>query len=297
VKRSGEGNSEFVPFQLIFWNMEKRGLRRFAAAVAVCAFLLVVSGGLVTSNDAALSITDWPLAWGTWIPPLEGGIRFEFGHRALAAVVAVLSMILAVWSRKPLAWWSMAAVLTQAVAGGLLVRFTDPKTLAIVHAGWAELCFGLFVALVVEPRRGQTWKLGPLTAACGLLAQGIVGAAVRHGALGVLPHVAGAAVVTILVMAVGLSALLQQTQHVLLRRSALALLSLTFCQIFLGIGAYMARLATADAPQPMPLRIGFTTAHVALGSLAFGAAVVFAIVSGQVNSMNEEFAHRGMVTA
>ena len=33
------------------------------------------------------------------------------------------------------------------------------------------------------------------------------------------------------------------------------LLTITFSQVFLGIGAYMARIAFAAAPQPMPVLI------------------------------------------
>ena len=51
--------------------------------------VLVIAGGLVTSNDAALSVPDWPLSWGRLVPRLEGGIRYEFAHRALAVLVAV----------------------------------------------------------------------------------------------------------------------------------------------------------------------------------------------------------------
>jgi len=59
-------------------------LRRYAVFVACCTFVLVIAGGLVTSNDAALSVPDWPLSYGRLIPTLEGGIRYEFAHRALA---------------------------------------------------------------------------------------------------------------------------------------------------------------------------------------------------------------------
>src|ERR1039457_2206382 len=72
-------------------------LHRYSLLVAVCILLLVIAGGLVTSNDAALSIPDWPLSFGKLVPPLEGGIRFEFAHRMLAAVVALLTLILAFW--------------------------------------------------------------------------------------------------------------------------------------------------------------------------------------------------------
>ena len=77
--------------------MVSSGLRRFSVLTACSALLLVVAGGLVTSNDAALSVPDWPLSYGKLVPQLEGGIRFEFAHRALAATVAVLTLVLAVW--------------------------------------------------------------------------------------------------------------------------------------------------------------------------------------------------------
>ena len=56
---------------------------------------LPIAGGLVTSNDAALAVPDWPLSWGRLVPPLEGGIRFEFTHRVLTLVVFVLTGVLA----------------------------------------------------------------------------------------------------------------------------------------------------------------------------------------------------------
>src|SRR3982751_3823625 len=74
-------------------------LRRYAVFVACCSFVLVIAGGLVTSNDAALSVPDWPLSYGRLIPTLEGGIRFEFAHRAIAALVGLLTVGLVVGMR------------------------------------------------------------------------------------------------------------------------------------------------------------------------------------------------------
>ncbi len=277
--------------------MGKTGLRRFSVAVTVCAFLLVVAGGMVTSNGAAMSIPDWPLSLGKLIPPLEGGIPFEFVHRVLALIVAIFTLILAVWSRRMLAWLALAAVIGQAVAGGLLVRLIDPNVLAIVHASLAEVCFGLIVALIFAPAPGRAWKPAPLIAAAALFAQGVLGAAVRHGMAPVMPHLVGAAVATVLVMWAGLSTLMHHMENAPLRRSAMVLLSLTFSQVFLGIGAYMAMAATAGASQLLSLMVWFTVAHVAVGSLAFGAAVVLATISGQTDPMEAELAHGGVVVA
>src|ERR1035438_9067383 len=132
-------------------------LRRYAVLVACCTFGLVIAGALVASNDAALSVPDWPLSWGRLVPPLEGGIRYEFVHRLLAATVALLTTILACWMQaresrpwlRHLAWAAVAAVLAQAALGAAVVKLVDPKTLSIPHACLAQLCFGLTVAIAV----------------------------------------------------------------------------------------------------------------------------------------------------
>jgi heme a synthase len=263
--------------------MDNLGLHRFTVLVAVCTFLLVVAGSMVTSNDAALSVPDWPLSWGKLVPPLEGGIRYEFAHRALAALVALLTITMAVWIdrverrrwMRRLGWAAVIAVLVQAGLGGAAVRLITPKTVTIAHACLAQLCFGLVIAIVV----GQAVHLpalptirelagespAPPIATVALFGQTILGAMVRYGVAGVGFHMIGAAVATILAMWAGL--------RIPLRRPALVLLSLTFSQVFLGLGSYMARVVNAATPQPMPLTIWFTVAHVAVGSLAFGAAV------------------------
>src|ERR1035438_6543067 len=78
-------------------NVGSLWLRRYAVLVAFCTFGLVIAGGLVTSNYAALSVPDWPLSWGHLVPTLEGGIRYEFAHRVAAMLVGLLTVGLAVW--------------------------------------------------------------------------------------------------------------------------------------------------------------------------------------------------------
>jgi cytochrome c oxidase assembly protein subunit 15 len=237
----------------------------------------VIAGGLVTSNDAALSIPDWPLSWGRLIPVLEGNIRYEFAHRILALLVALLTGILAFRVRTRLAWAAFAAIVAQVALGGFLVRFLDPKAGAIAHAALAQLFFGLTVLLYLG---GRSLPMSlPTIAALGLFAQTILGAAVRHGVVGPVPHIAGAIAATGLVMWAGLGVLISHMENARLRRPAMLLLSITFSQVFLGIGAWMSRLAYLEAPQPMPIMVLFTVAHVAVGSLALGAALALAVVA------------------
>src|ERR1700677_5247355 len=74
------------------------GLHRFAVLCHSAAFILIFVGGLVTSTGSALAVPDWPLAYGHLIPKLEGGVRFEYGHRVVAGTVMFLTLLLALWS-------------------------------------------------------------------------------------------------------------------------------------------------------------------------------------------------------
>ena len=68
----------------------------YAVSTACCTFLLLVAGALVTSNDAGLSIPDWPLAYGSVHPPMVGGIAYEWSHRVIATCIGLLTIGLAI---------------------------------------------------------------------------------------------------------------------------------------------------------------------------------------------------------
>ena len=72
-----------------------RGLHRLAVALAGWTFLLIIAGALVTSNDAGLSVPDWPTSFGSWykIPKLVGGVQFEHTHRMIAQVAGLLTPV------------------------------------------------------------------------------------------------------------------------------------------------------------------------------------------------------------
>ena len=101
------------------------GLHRWSILLAFCTLLLVVAGGLVTSRDAGLSVPDWPLSYGKLMPPMEGGILYEHGHRMVAASVGLLTVLLAIvltikedrsWVKKT-AWGAVGLVVS-----GMVVR-------------------------------------------------------------------------------------------------------------------------------------------------------------------------------
>src|ERR1039457_754379 len=124
-------------------NVGSLWLRRYAVFVAFCTFGLVIAGGLVTSNDAALSFPDWPLSWGHLVPTLEGGVRYEFAHRVSAMLVGLLTVGLALAIRTKLAWAAVVVVVAQAGLGGLAVRLVTPAWTTIAHASLGQLFFAI----------------------------------------------------------------------------------------------------------------------------------------------------------
>src|ERR1700685_3377022 len=93
----------------------KAGLHRWSILLAFSTLLLVVGGGLVPSRDAGLSVPDWPLSYGKLMPPMEGGILYEHGHRMVAITVGLLTIVSVIWlfrsdQRRWLRWLGAVAL-------------------------------------------------------------------------------------------------------------------------------------------------------------------------------------------
>lgn len=131
----------------------------------------------------------------------------------------------------------------------------------------------------------------PILAAAALLAQSTVGLAVSYGKTSFAPHFAGACIATGLVLWASIQAFLRNMQTAGVRRAALLLISLTFSQLLLGMGAYMNLLASGTLAW-------FTVAHAVVGAVTFAASVILAIlVYRQVRVEDAELAHGGVVIA
>ncbi len=296
-----------------------KALHRFAVVLACWTLLLIVAGGLVTSNDAGLSVPDWPLSYGKLMPTMEGGIFYEHGHRMIATVDGMLMIVMAVllWARdnrrwvKWLAFIALFSVILQGVLGGLTVIYLLPPAVSVSHACLAQLYFSTTVAMalftsrdwlagarqVPEKPEAPIRVLTTLTPLC-VLVQLALGAAARHKALGSIWHICFSSIVTGMVLWFAVRILLHYRDHPALRKSALAMLGITFVQVFLGIAAYMSRIATIDAPQPQPIMILFTVLHVATGALTMAASVIAAIqVYRNVRRPEHQFAPHGVAIA
>jgi cytochrome c oxidase assembly protein subunit 15 len=264
-------------------------LHRYAIFVAICTFLLIIAGALVTSNDAGLSVPDWPTSFGSFrMPRMVGGVMFEHGHRMIAGTVGILTIILALalWIKDSRRWvkWiagaAVLAVLAQALLGGITVLFYLPVAISTSHATLGQIFFCLAASLAFFTRADWRWdepkledastpSLRHVTVATTgvILVQLVLGAVYRHSGMRIEPHVVGACVITMLVTWVVARIMMKFSQARALLRSALWLATLLMLQLSLGMGAYLAKTAGRNAPQPLPLAVNMTTAHVALGAL------------------------------
>ena len=277
-------------------------LHQFAVFTAASTLFLLLAGALVTSNDAGLAVPDWPLSFGSLMPPMVGGIFYEHGHRMVATFVGMLTIGLAawLWRSKQRRWMrrlgfaALGLVVVQGVLGGITVLFYLPAAVSVAHAFTAQLFFATVVSLAVFTSRwwhttdallpqashsplAIPYNLHILSAGVvgSIFVQLILGAAYRHKVMGILPHAVWAGVVALLI---GWTAHTVSSagggQVRVLRRWVRILSALFGVQVLLGLGAWWAIVATRDFPQPMPVMVWTSVAHVVMGAATLATAVI-----------------------
>ena len=293
-----------------------KGLNRFAILVACATFFLIIAGALVTSNDAGLVTSDWPLSNGQFLPPMVGNMFYEHGHRMVATTVGLLTIGLAVYVRlKETRFWiwklslfALMAVIAQGILGGLTVKMNLPLAVSTAHATLAQLFFCTTVGIAVFtspswiearalPEEKGTLPLRYLcTAALAtIFLQLILGATLRHSAKWdqhlpvelILAHVGGALAVTLALGGTALTVLRRHRSEPFLTRPAAFALALLVVQLFLGVAAYLTRLGSPNDPQPLHPMIGVTVAHVACGALVFATTIVLTLRTYRVLPASE----------
>ncbi len=270
---------------------------------AAATFLLLIAGALVTSNDAGLSVPDWPTSFGSLykIPRMVGGVRFEHTHRMIAELIGLFTIVLAVWTwqsdrrrwMKSLGIAALGTVIAQGILGGITVLHFLPPAVSSAHAALGQTFFCLAVALALfteknwvacqpapgalDRHRPRLLTLAWLSILC-LYAQLILGALFRHHGLSWWPHVANAPLVAAFLTWTAIRALSEQAKTQAVRRPAMLVIWLLMAQLCLGFLAFMTRVAWGhDAVQPEWPMVLSTVAHVAVGALLLATTVILAI--------------------
>ncbi len=274
-------------------------VHKFALFVVAWAVLLLSAGALVTSEDAALAVPDWPLSYGSITPPMVGGIAFEHTHRVIAAILGLFIVVLSImlWRKEERPWvkWlgvaAVAGVIIQGLLGGLTVLKLLHYWLPVMHACMAQLMFVTLVTIAVVTSRWWVAnqpqfedKATPAIHTIVVLNAGAIflqialGAAFRHNYAPVTPHVA---------WALGVLWIASWTARELRKRFAgsseisrvRALLhGIVGLQVLLGIGALWTRLRSAGDPQPMPAMVATTVVHTVFGAILFATAILVVLL-------------------
>jgi len=142
--------------------------------------VMIAAGGMVTSMEAGDAVPDWPLSYGSLMPPMVGNVFWEHGHRLVGMALGFATIILTItiaykeprkWVRT-LAYIALPAVCLQGLMGGFRVKlisspavqnflFSDPTgeqvesfrvAVMMFHTTTAQclLCLFVVIALVLS---------------------------------------------------------------------------------------------------------------------------------------------------
>jgi cytochrome c oxidase assembly protein subunit 15 len=279
-----------------------RAHHAFAVFTACATLVVITAGALVTSNDAGLSVPDWPTSFGylVKVPHFVGGVRYEWSHRMVAGTLVSLTLAIALWTllverRRWLRWLAVGAfctVIAQAVLGGLTVLLFQPPWISTAHATVAQtfFCIAVAIALVTgrkwveeqprigfDSRRPSLFTLSVLSIFV-LYVQLILGGMFRHHGMSWWPHVLNALTVCFVLAWTAIRAISVYSHIEAVRRPAIVMLSLLIAQLCLGFTAFLTRVAWGrSAVQPELPMVTATVAHVAVGALLLATTVVLAI--------------------
>lgn len=288
----------------------------FVSVAAAATLVLIAVGGMVTSMEAGLAVVDWPNSFGynMFLYPLSrmtGGIYFEHTHRLFGSLVGITTIVFIVIIFKTddrravriAALATLPLVSVQGFMGGLrvtgvLTLSASPEVmkpsivLAVIHGVTGQLYFAIVAALAVAT--STAWKKKELIvktpAAQSIrgwsaflvgvaITQLILGAVLRHLGEKALVHITFAVVPAMLAFACGFRAWAAKDSPAPVRKAGGLLVGVTIAQFALGIFAYAAIGASAEAPAPQSMAVVVATAHQACGAMFFALTGILALLN------------------
>ena len=152
------------------WSTSRAAVHWWAVLTAILTFVLLCSGGLVTSHGAGMAVPDWPNTFGynMFLFPISrwvGGIFYEHTHRLIASGIGLMTVILAMalFLVEPRRWvkiFGVAAVIAvclQGVLGGLRVVLIKDE-IGVFHAMLAQAFFVAISILAIVTSRSFVEK-------------------------------------------------------------------------------------------------------------------------------------------
>jgi heme A synthase len=216
-------------------------------------------------------------------------------HLELALAVGALTILLQVWlapANLPLwvrntGWIALGLfAIDSVIMAGTPMPPSEPG-LVIPHAIVAPLFFAALTVIAfytwvdwINPNEQIDYSAQPLLPTAALAAPVLVilqiamGAAYRHKIFSVMPHMAGAMLVTLVLLVMCVVLLQTFPEHPTLRPLAIAGMSALLLQVTLGIAAFVMRLLDFDSSPGFPY---LASAHICAGALVLAASVLLCI--------------------
>ena len=253
-------------------------LPRFAIATALVALVAIAAGALMTSGFAGTAL-----------------LFRARPHSLLAILSGAMAAVLLVWlipSNTPVWVRSTGGVALGLFAADTLLAVVTqtrplPIALSVAHACVAPLFFSALVVVAAYTWPGWEDTPEPIdlhaypfiaqladAAPWLTLLQIGMGAAYRHKAMSVMPHVAGAMLVALPLLIVSVLLLQQFPKHPTVPALAISTMTILLLQVSLGIGTFVMRLLDFDMT---PGFAYLAAAHLCAGALTLAASVIICI--------------------
>jgi protoheme IX farnesyltransferase len=174
---------------------------KLAIAASIATYALIAVGGLVRATDSGLGCPDWPLCFGSWVPPADLHAWIEHSHRLVAAgavgpLVGAVALITLLSRRRRdrvlLAAATAAGVLVviQALLGAQVVIQQLRRELVTAHLAMALTVLALTIVIAdravngpLPARRAGSAAAVIAVTAAAVFAQMLLGSWVTgHGA-------------------------------------------------------------------------------------------------------------------
>ncbi len=139
-----------------------KSFRVFSVWTVFITFALIVIGGIVRTTGSGLGCPDWPLCYGSPVPPYDIHSQIEFSHRLTTTLVSLSVVVLVVWATWQYrgeramvvgAWLALLLLVMQIVLGAIVVVFELPPALVGVHLANALLVFATLTFVSVQAHR------------------------------------------------------------------------------------------------------------------------------------------------